>query len=180
MLTIEKVGDGRTVTLKGLPLTPRTFAVRDEDGKVVEGATGSLGYGLYTPVVIDGLRHQLTLNVVVNKSKGWTDDEKLEWMAANTAAIEAEVSGYADTFRNAANTGWRINAQGIVAGKACTFSGSLVLSGKTVKAEGKKAQKQAAKQVKAEAAVARHDAAIAKAQEAKDKALAALKASIKA
>lgn len=179
MLQIAVVNDGKTVELKGVPVSPRTFSVRDAEGKVVEGATGSVGYGVYAPVMIDGLRHQLTVNVVVNKSKLWTDEQKLAWIGA-AMDTEVDFGGYADTFRNKANSGWRINSQGMVGGVACTFSGSLVLSGKTIKAAGAKAAKAAAREVKLESAAAKHEAAMQKSREARDKALAALKASVKA
>lgn len=179
-MTVEKSADGRTVVLKGLPLTPRVFSVRDADGKAIEGAMGSLGYGSYSAIMVDGLRHNLTMNVVVNKSKSLPDSDKQAWLDAHKDAIEADVAGYADTFRNASNTGWRFNSQTVVAGQACTVSGSLVLSGKTVKAVGKKAKRAAERLAREEAAAAKHEAALVKARADHDKAIAALKASVKA
>lgn len=175
MLQVTKQDEGRKVELKGAPVTPRTFSVRDADGNVIEGATGSVGYGLYAPIIIDGLRHQLTMNIVVNGSKKWTDADKLAWIDGHSYGVEVDVTGYADTFRNAKNTGWRLNTQLLVVGQACTVSGSLVLSGKTVKAEGEKAKRNAEREARATAAVQKHEAALAKAREAREKAIAALK-----
>lgn len=180
MLEVVKVDDGRGVVIKGLPLTPRMFAVRDENRKVVEGKTGSVGYGFYGAIMVDNMRHQLTVNVAVNKSKLWTDDAKLAWLDEHNDAIESAVGGYADTFTNKSNTGWRINSQLVIAGQACTASGSLVLSGKTVAATGKKAKKAAERVAREEMAAAKHQAALDKARADRDKALAALKGSVKA
>lgn len=154
---------------------PRSFAVRDESGAKVEGALGSVGYGAYEPVVIDGLRHQLSLNIVVNKSKGWNTGDKKAWLELHKDAVQLEVSGYADEFKKAGNTGWRVNSQVLVGGEKCTASGSLVLSAKTVKASGDKAAKAAQAAADKEAAYKAHEAAK---KAARLGAAAAMKASV--
>lgn len=118
-------------------------------------STGSVGYGAYTAMTVDGIRHQLTLNVVVNGSKKWTDEAKLAWLDAHKDAVVATVTGYADVFKSE-NSGWRFNSQQMVGGHNCTVSGALVLSKKTVAAAAAKAEKTRAKMEREKAAIKAH------------------------
>ena len=130
--------------------------------------TGSVGYGFYGPVQIEGVRHQVTVNVVVNGSKKWDDEKKVKWLEKNANGATIHAEGYPDTFKSG-NTGWRINAAAVINGEQCTISGSVILSKKTVAQAGAKAEKNAAKAARLAEGKAQHEAA-----------LKALRASVKA
>ena len=146
MFTITEVGN--SVLLTGIVVEGRLFT------------TGSVGFNISAAVLIGGIKHQLSANVVGNKSKTWDDDTKLKWVADHaTGNWNIEAVGTPDTF-SSGNTGWRFNTQTVVDGRNCTVSGSLVLSKKTIaKIEAKK-EKVAAKIAKQEKAVEDHRAAL--------------------
>lgn len=146
MYTITEVGT--SVVLKGEVGSPRIFS------------TGSVGWNISASIMLGGIKHQLSANVVVNKSKAWDDETKLAWQEGRVdKTFPVEAIGTPDTFQSG-NTGWRFNTQTYVDGRNCTVSGSLVLSKKTIERMEAKKEKIAAKIKKQETAVEDHKAAL--------------------